>query len=129
MLHGSNFFDGPWTERQVLDAVGPNEDVVLQSHAAAPPERLDALQVQKAPPPRPADDPKIASKSKKKPATTPSDGHESPRRREAAGPPLGAEIRRPIPARFFHGLWHIANACSASLLLVALDPVERSPSD
>ena len=33
------------------------------------------------------------------------------------------------PARFFHGLWHIANACSASLLLVALDPVERSPSD
>ena len=51
MLHGSNFFDGPWTERQVLDAVGPNEDVVLQPHAAAPPERLDAVHVQKAPPP------------------------------------------------------------------------------
>ena len=33
------------------------------------------------------------------------------------------------PARFFHGLWHVANACSASLLLVALDPVERAPSD
>jgi len=40
-----------------------------------------------------------------------------------------APRRRPIPARFFHGLWHIANASSASLLLVALDPVERSPSD
>ena len=30
------------------------------------------------------------------------------------------------PARFFHGLWHIANAFSASLLLAALDPVEAT---
>lgn len=30
------------------------------------------------------------------------------------------------PARFFHGCWHVANACSASLLLVALDPLEQA---
>ena len=78
---------------------------------------------------RSLDSVQTASNSKKRPPTAIIPGHESPRRRETAGPPRGAEIRRPIPARFFHGLWHIANAFSASLLLAALDPVERSPSD